>query len=102
MLWCCNDGNYSDFDLLATPTSYTSHPEVLASDHKPVSASFTTRRFSPKLSLARSLPAFDPIVVFDRPQDWEVGKVFSLTYKVNFGQMVSISTWDWIGLYKVG
>ena len=101
VLWLCNKANYSDFDLDTRQHSYAWHPAMADSDHKPVSATFTTARFNARLAVERAMPAFGPIVSFDRPVDWEVGQIFSLTYRVKVGQLFYCSPWDWIGLYKV-
>ncbi|MGH0143894.1 UNVERIFIED_CONTAM: hypothetical protein FKN15_001164 [Acipenser sinensis] len=67
------------------------HMEYLTSDHKPVSAIFTLR-FPYKVDL--------PLVQFFVEDEWT--KVSDAIVKFRMAASFPHSSWDWIGLYKVG
>ena len=64
ILFKLNKGNYDNLELSLLQTSYTSHPEFMDSDHKPVSSSFNLSVFSSKLAEQLLVPCFHPIVKF--------------------------------------
>jgi hypothetical protein len=81
--------------------SYTSHPDFLASDHKPVSAHFSLAVFSP--TIARDellLPAYEPIVRFCPPMAAHTAEDLVVVYEVKAGDRRLLAAWDWIGLYR--
>ncbi|XP_041455927.1 phosphatidylinositol 4,5-bisphosphate 5-phosphatase A-like [Lytechinus variegatus] len=92
ILWKVNlrasiDQNY----LSITQTSYTSHSDILWSDHRPVSAEFLAKI---TIEDAQPLVSFTPIESWSRGQDAECSYTVLPDTKT--------SNWDWVGLYKVG
>ncbi|KAM8741635.1 inositol polyphosphate 5-phosphatase K isoform 2-T2 [Acanthopagrus schlegelii] len=85
------DDGLDDYPLLVTQDKYTSDMSYGVSDHKPVIATFS-------LELRK---CFDiPLVHISPVGVWSADQDALLTYTVQEDFMSS--TWDWIGLYKVG
>ncbi|XP_036975559.1 inositol polyphosphate 5-phosphatase K isoform X2 [Acanthopagrus latus] len=85
------DDGLDDYPLLVTQDKYTSDMSYGVSDHKPVIATFS-------LELRK---CFDiPLVHISPVGVWSADQDAHLTYTVQEDFMSS--TWDWIGLYKVG
>ncbi|XP_011618302.2 inositol polyphosphate 5-phosphatase K isoform X1 [Takifugu rubripes] len=85
------DQGPDEYPLLVTQDKYTSLMSYGVSDHKPVVASFS-------LELRK---CFDTPLVYISPVGvWSADEGACLTYTVQEDFMSS--TWDWIGLYKVG
>lgn len=71
--------------------TYTSHGDVLWSDHKPVWADFLVQVSSEVVV---------PRVVFDPIESWNKNEVSNCLYTIAMD--TKTSSWDWIGLYKIG
>ncbi|XP_047463982.1 inositol polyphosphate 5-phosphatase K isoform X3 [Mugil cephalus] len=85
------DDGQDEYPLLVTQDKYTSDMSYGVSDHKPVIATFS-------LELRK---CFDTALVHVSPLGvWSADQDALLTYTVQEDFMSS--TWDWIGLYKVG
>ncbi|XP_072231644.1 inositol polyphosphate 5-phosphatase K [Leuresthes tenuis] len=85
------DNGMDEYPILVTQNEYTSDMSYGVSDHKPVVANFT-------LELRK---CFDTPLVHVSPVGvWSADQNALLTYTVQEDFMSS--TWDWIGLYKVG
>uniref|UniRef100_A0A3Q4GP07 Inositol polyphosphate-5-phosphatase Kb n=1 Tax=Neolamprologus brichardi TaxID=32507 RepID=A0A3Q4GP07_NEOBR len=85
------DEEQDEYPVLVTQDKYTSDMSYGVSDHKPVIATFS-------LELRK---VFDtPLVRVSPVGIWSAGQDALLTYSVLEDFMSS--TWDWIGLYKVG
>ncbi|XP_056141435.1 inositol polyphosphate 5-phosphatase K [Lampris incognitus] len=85
-----NDGQ-EEYPITVTQDNYTSDMSYGVSDHKPVIATFS-------LELRR---CFDtPLVRLSPEGVWSADHDTVLTYTIQEDFMSS--TWDWIGLYKVG
>ncbi|XP_041864283.1 inositol polyphosphate 5-phosphatase K isoform X3 [Melanotaenia boesemani] len=85
------DSGQDEYPILVTQNQYTSDMSYGVSDHKPVTANFT-------LELRK---CFDTPLVHVSPEGvWSADQNALLTYVVQEDFMSS--TWDWIGLYKVG
>ncbi|XP_037543320.1 inositol polyphosphate 5-phosphatase K isoform X2 [Nematolebias whitei] len=80
-----------EYPVQVTQNSYSSDMSYRVSDHKPVVANFT-------LELRRSFTS--PLVHVSPEGVWSAEQDALLTYTVQEDFMSS--TWDWIGLYKVG
>ncbi|KAK2174480.1 hypothetical protein NP493_799g04006, partial [Ridgeia piscesae] len=90
ILWTCHDDSFVGADLSIQRLSYTSHPTYKNSDHKPVSAEcFVTALYHPP-----ELP-----VLFEPIEMWSTLNDATCTYVVTVDEL-SVSSWDWIGLYK--
>ncbi|KAM9456041.1 inositol polyphosphate 5-phosphatase K isoform 1-T2 [Clarias gariepinus] len=74
-----------------TPLFYRSHMGYTVSDHKPVSALFSLQ-FPFKLDL--------PLVELEVEKEWT--KVSDATARFTTASGFQRSSWDWVGLYKVG
>uniref|UniRef100_H3BWQ3 Inositol polyphosphate-5-phosphatase K n=1 Tax=Tetraodon nigroviridis TaxID=99883 RepID=H3BWQ3_TETNG len=80
-----------EYPLLVTQDKYTSDMSYGVSDHKPVLGSFS-------LELRK---CFDTPMLYISPVGvWSADEGACLTYTVQEDFMSS--TWDWVGLYKVG
>lgn len=91
ILWMCHDDSFVGADLSIQPLSYTSHPAYTNSDHKPVSAEcFVMALYHPP-----ELP-----VLFEPIEMWSTHCSATCTYVVTIDEL-SVSSWDWLGLYKV-
>ncbi|MBN3314849.1 PI5PA phosphatase, partial [Atractosteus spatula] len=77
--------------LRVTQHCYRSHMEYLVSDHKPVSAIFTLQ-FPYKVDL--------PMITLIVDDEWN--NLSDATAKFKMAANYPRSSWDWIGLYKVG
>ncbi|KAM4544794.1 inositol polyphosphate 5-phosphatase K isoform 2-T2 [Odontesthes bonariensis] len=85
------DNGMDEYPILVTQNEYTSDMSYGVSDHKPVVANFT-------LELRK---CFDvPLVHVSPVGVWSADQNALVTYTVQEDFMSS--TWDWIGLYKVG
>ncbi|XP_017273438.1 inositol polyphosphate 5-phosphatase K isoform X2 [Kryptolebias marmoratus] len=85
------DNMQDEYPFLVTQNAYTSDMSYGVSDHKPVVANFT-------LELRK---CFNMPLVHVSPEGvWSADQNAFLTYVVQEDFMSS--TWDWIGLYKVG
>ncbi|XP_038129870.1 inositol polyphosphate 5-phosphatase K isoform X2 [Cyprinodon tularosa] len=85
------DNEHDEYPILITQNAYTSVMSYGVSDHKPVIGNFT-------LELRKY---FDTQLVQVAPEgEWSADQNAVLTYTVQEDFMSS--TWDWIGLYKVG
>lgn len=82
---------FSEFPLKITQELYTSHMEYGISDHKPVVGTF---------SLELSKMYATPLVRLQPEGDWSADIDAIVLYSPQ--QPFPSSTWDWIGLYKVG
>ncbi|KAI0242768.1 Inositol polyphosphate 5-phosphatase K [Lamellibrachia satsuma] len=90
ILWMCHDDSFVGADLSVQLLSYTSHPAYRNSDHKPVSAEcLVTVLYHPP-----ELP-----VMFEPIEMWSTQNSATCTYVVV--NELSVSAWDWIGLYKL-
>nr|XP_040038821.1 inositol polyphosphate 5-phosphatase K isoform X1 [Gasterosteus aculeatus aculeatus] len=86
-----SDEGVDEYPLLVTQDKYTSDMSYGASDHKPVIATFS-------LELKK---CFDTPLVHVSPLGvWSADQEALLNYTVQ--EDFLSSTWDWIGLYKVG
>ncbi|XP_029018101.1 phosphatidylinositol 4,5-bisphosphate 5-phosphatase A [Betta splendens] len=74
-----------------TQHCYRSHTEYLVSDHKPVYSIFTLQ-FPYKVDV--------PLVTLMVADEWN--SIADATVKFKLAPSYSRSSWDWIGLYKVG
>ncbi|XP_031441097.1 phosphatidylinositol 4,5-bisphosphate 5-phosphatase A [Clupea harengus] len=74
-----------------TQHSYRSHMGFTISDHKPVSAVFSLH-FPFRVSL--------PLVTLEVEKEWT--KVSDATVQFEVASTFQRSSWDWVGLYKVG
>ncbi|XP_072034350.1 phosphatidylinositol 4,5-bisphosphate 5-phosphatase A-like [Amphiura filiformis] len=91
-LWRVNTNRLGEpKDYYIKQIAYKAHNDVLWSDHKPVSAEFCIQVC---MDDAEALVTFDPV------ETWRRGDDVSISYTV-VGD-TRTSTWDWIGLYKVG
>ncbi|XP_053298026.1 inositol polyphosphate 5-phosphatase K [Pleuronectes platessa] len=87
----CTDDGQDEYPIMVTQDKYTSDMSYGVSDHKPVIATFS-------LELRK---CFDTPMVHISPEGvWSADQDAVLTYTVQEDFMSS--TWDWIGLYKVG
>ncbi|XP_030010004.1 inositol polyphosphate 5-phosphatase K isoform X1 [Sphaeramia orbicularis] len=85
------DDGYDDYPIMVTQDKYTSDMTYGVSDHKPVIATFS-------VELRK---CFDTPLVHVSPEGvWSADHDALLNYTVQEDFMSS--TWDWIGLYKVG
>ncbi|KAF1378558.1 hypothetical protein PFLUV_G00191800 [Perca fluviatilis] len=85
------DDDLDEYPLLVTQDKYTSDMSYGVSDHKPVIATFS-------LELRK---CFDTPLVHVSPLGvWSADQDVLLNYTIQEDFMSS--TWDWIGLYKVG
>jgi hypothetical protein len=100
ILFKVNRGNYDNLELSLDQTSYSSHPEFLESDHKPVSSSFSLSVFSSKLAEQLIVPCFHPIVRF-HIEDVYCGEDNTVAYSVSVKDWRLLKSWDWVGVYKV-
>ncbi|XP_072271358.1 phosphatidylinositol 4,5-bisphosphate 5-phosphatase A isoform X2 [Pyxicephalus adspersus] len=78
-------------ELSMTLLSYGCHMQYTESDHKPVSSIF---------SLKFSACLFNPLVHIWVPDEWLQPGDARVTYQ--WSPMYMKSSWDWIGLYRVG
>ncbi|XP_065819373.1 inositol polyphosphate 5-phosphatase K isoform X4 [Labrus bergylta] len=85
------DEEIDEYPLLVTQDKYTSDMSYGVSDHKPVIGTFSLEL---RKRLDTSLVHISPLGVWSADQD------ALLTYTVQ--EDFESSTWDWIGLYKVG
>ncbi|XP_013858663.1 inositol polyphosphate 5-phosphatase K isoform X2 [Austrofundulus limnaeus] len=85
------DNVQDEYPVLVTQNTYTSDMSYGVSDHKPVVADFT-------LELRKRFDT--PLVHVSPVGEWSADQNALLTYTVQEDFMSS--TWDWIGLYKVG
>ncbi|XP_035522959.1 inositol polyphosphate 5-phosphatase K [Morone saxatilis] len=86
-----SDDGLDEYPLLVTQDKYTSDMSYGVSDHKPVIATFS-------LELRK---CFDTALVHISPEGvWSADQNALLNYTIQEDFMSS--TWDWIGLYKVG
>lgn len=74
-----------------TQHTYCSHMGYTISDHKPVSALFSLQ-FPFKMDL--------PLVELQVNKEWN--KVSDATVRVTVASSYQRSSWDWVGIYKVG
>ncbi|XP_021167780.2 inositol polyphosphate 5-phosphatase K isoform X4 [Fundulus heteroclitus] len=85
------DNGQDEYPIMVTQNTYTSVMSYGVSDHKPVIGNFT-------LELRKY---FDTQLVHVAPVgEWSADQNALLTYTVQEDFMSS--TWDWIGLYKIG
>ncbi|KAI5099383.1 inositol polyphosphate-5-phosphatase K isoform X3 [Silurus meridionalis] len=80
-----------EFPLGVVQDTYTSNMEYSTSDHKPVMGIF-------RLELRKMYET--PLVCVSAEGEWSADMDAVVTYRI-LEQFLS-STWDWIGLYKVG
>ncbi|XP_013403695.1 inositol polyphosphate 5-phosphatase K isoform X4 [Lingula anatina] len=90
ILWLVHEDSFEGFQLAARQEHYTSHSEYKLSDHKPVTSVFNVKL----LNITRPAIQFAPIF------SWSKDGSATCVYSVDMG--VKTSSWDWIGLYKVG
>lgn len=83
--------NFTEFPLKITQELYTSHMEYGISDHKPVIGVFS-------LELRKMYET--PLVHLQPEGDWSADIDAIVLYSPQ--QPFPSSSWDWIGLYKVG
>ncbi|CAB1431662.1 unnamed protein product [Pleuronectes platessa] len=87
----CTDDGQDEYPIMVTQDKYTSDMSYGVSDHKPVIGTFS-------LELRK---CFDTPMVHISPEGvWSADQDAVLNYTVQEDFMSS--TWDWIGLYKVG
>jgi len=89
ILYQVNANAYDNVKLKIDGLNYKSHMQYRASDHKPVTASFTIRVFRPTIEKLIEFP------VIDR---WYTGETNKVLYRVN--QTLEVAPEDWIGVYK--
>lgn len=77
--------------LLVTQHSYRSHMEYIVSDHKPVVAQFVLR-FAFRDDV--------PLVRLEVADEWVRPEQAVVRYRIE--TVFARSSWDWIGLYRVG
>uniref|UniRef100_A0A3P8VL48 Inositol polyphosphate-5-phosphatase K n=1 Tax=Cynoglossus semilaevis TaxID=244447 RepID=A0A3P8VL48_CYNSE len=87
----CTDDEQDEYPLVITQDKYNSDMSYGVSDHKPVTATFT-------LELRKYFDT--PLVHISPIGVWSADQDALLNYTVQEDFMSS--TWDWIGLYKVG
>lgn len=110
ILWLVHEDTFEGIPLSVQPINYSSVPEYQDSDHKPVIGEYIIQvNALCKIVVARYHACFYPQVlhrapelpIFFEPLDtWCVTRSNTCSYTV-VTEELSVSPWDWVGLYKV-
>lgn len=101
ILYKANKANYDSFELSLRQHSYSAHPHFLQSDHKPVTSQFSASVFSQETAASLLLDKFLPIVTFIDSGPHYCNEDLRVVYTVRTEDRRHLSTWDWIGVFRV-